>query len=94
MDLSNAFPSVDRVALWIKLDEWGVRGPSMMNWLLMLYSRLRYVVRCGGRTLEASNSFIGILIGYPAPPHLWNLFMADFVLKRDPDDIILAGGRI
>ena len=93
VDLENAFPSVDRATLWVKLHEWGVRGP-LMDWLRMLYFRLRYVVRCGGRISTAFQSFIGILIGDPASPHLWNLFMADFALKDDPDDITLNGRRI
>ncbi|KAJ7023006.1 hypothetical protein C8F04DRAFT_970604 [Mycena alexandri] len=36
-------------------------------------------------------SLLGILTGDPGSPHLWHLFMADFVIHWHPDDICLNG---
>lgn len=42
VDLTNAFPSVNQPTLWRKLHLWGAQGP-VIDWLRMLYSRMRYV---------------------------------------------------
>lgn len=39
-------------------------------------------------------AFIGLLMGEPASPVLWNLFMADLVMVPDSDDPILCKVRI
>ncbi|KAI0701911.1 hypothetical protein C8T65DRAFT_709474 [Cerioporus squamosus] len=61
----------------------------------MLYSHLSYVVRFQGRTSEdAFSAAAGILIGDPASPILWLLFISDFELPPDPDDIALDGAVV
>ncbi|TFY50289.1 hypothetical protein EVJ58_g11109, partial [Rhodofomes roseus] len=90
VDLSNAFPSVDQPTMWAKLYDAGCRGP-LFDWLRMLYSRLEYVVRSGGDVSERFRALAGILIGDPASPILWNLFLADLVIRTSPDDVVLAG---
>ncbi|KAI0330374.1 hypothetical protein GY45DRAFT_1302958 [Cubamyces sp. BRFM 1775] len=60
----------------------------------MLYEHLRYVVRFGGESTEAFQALMGILIGDPASPMLWLLFLADFELEPHPDDIYLDGERV
>ncbi|KAJ6541346.1 hypothetical protein B0H19DRAFT_868193, partial [Mycena capillaripes] len=39
----------------------------------------------------AFRSLLGILTGDPGSPHLWNLFMSDFILACHPEDIELNG---
>jgi hypothetical protein len=48
-------------------------------------------VRLGEEISEPFKALIGILIGDPASPTLWNLYMSDFVMSMDPDDVILSG---
>lgn len=49
-----------------------------------------YVVRSGDETSEPFKALVGILIGDPASPTLWNLFMSDLVLPPDIDDVMLG----
>lgn len=90
VDISNAFPSTDHDTLWIKLYESGVNG-KFFNWLRMLYSEMSYAVTHGGNLSNAFRSRIGVLIGDPASPTLWNLFLADFKLFPDDGDLALNG---
>ncbi|KAI0367105.1 hypothetical protein BV20DRAFT_1045787 [Pilatotrama ljubarskyi] len=57
----------------------------------MLYAHLRYMVRFGGDTTECFQALMGILIGDPASPMLWILFLSDFALPHHPDDLLLSG---
>jgi hypothetical protein len=90
LDLKNAFPGTDRPTLWVKLAMMGIAGP-MIEWLKMLYDRIRYLVRLDGRYAAVFQSLLGILTGDPGSPHLWNLFMSDFILSCHPQDINLNG---
>lgn len=90
LDLKNAFPATHRASLWVKLSLMGFGGP-MLDWLKLLYDRIRYVVRLDGQYAGQFRSLLGILTGDPGSPHLWNLFMADFDLPWHPDDICLNG---
>ncbi|KAJ8489933.1 hypothetical protein ONZ51_g2645 [Trametes cubensis] len=93
LDLSNAFPSVDQASLWAKLARWGASGP-ILDWLRMLYSSLEYLVRFGGESTECFRALMGILIGDPASPILWIIYISDFALRPHPDDVVLGGQRI
>ncbi|PIL33482.1 hypothetical protein GSI_04105 [Ganoderma sinense ZZ0214-1] len=55
LDLTNTFPTVDQPTLWLKLLQWGASGP-LIDWLRILYSRLRYVELCG-ITMDAVGTF-------------------------------------
>ena len=92
LDLKNAFPSVDQPTLWAKLPRWGASGP-LLDWLRMLYSHLSYLVRFQGELSEEQfQAATGILIGDPASPILWILYISDFVLETNSDeDLDLAG---
>ncbi|PSR99181.1 hypothetical protein PHLCEN_2v4184 [Hermanssonia centrifuga] len=79
IDLRNAFPSVDQPTLWRKLHNWGASGP-IIDWLRMLYSRMNYIIRFGGEVADSFQAFAGILIGDPASPILWILFLSDLVI--------------
>jgi hypothetical protein len=74
LDLKNAFPGTDRSTLWVQL--------AMIEWSKILYDRIRYLVRLDGRFSLAFKPLPGILTGDPGSPHLWNLFMSDFILAR------------
>ncbi|TFK82999.1 hypothetical protein K466DRAFT_555777 [Polyporus arcularius HHB13444] len=64
----------------------------MIDWLRMLYSHLSYVVRFDGQTSDDTfQAAAGILIGDPASPILWLLFISDFDLPSHPEDIALDG---
>ena len=93
VDISNAFPSADRSLLWIKLRRMGFSG-RLVDWLRMLYERMNYVVELGDAVSDTFQSDVGVLIGDPASPTLWNLFMSDFRLPRHQDDASLNGVAI
>lgn len=90
IDISNVFPSTHHSALWVKLQARGAGG-KIFDWLRMLYEHMEYVVRIGDKSSEPFKALIGILIGDPASPTLWNLFMSDFDLPVDIDDVYLDG---
>lgn len=90
LDLTNAFPSVDQPTLWLKLLQWGASGP-MIDWLRMLYSHLGYIVRHNNEHSDVFQAAAGILTGDPASPILWLLFISDFRLRPQPDDVVLHG---
>ncbi|KAI0069521.1 hypothetical protein K474DRAFT_1714162 [Panus rudis PR-1116 ss-1] len=60
----------------------------------MLYSRITYIVRLGGQYSESFKAFAGILIGDPASPILWILYMHDLKLFPHADDVLLNGVRV
>ena len=90
MDLKNAFPSTDRSTLWVKLHEMGFRG-IMIDWVKMIYDRMKYIVRLGGEFSNAFEAFLGLLTGDPTSPGFWNLFLADFKVTVHVDDVCLNG---
>lgn len=51
---------------------------------------MQYIVRLGDERSAAFKALIGILIGDPASPTLWNIMFADFQLPADPDDVFLG----
>lgn len=57
----------------------------------MLYKKMTYMVRQVGQNSDAFKSLLGVLIGDPASPTFWNLFLADFALDLDVDDASLMG---
>ncbi|VDC04957.1 unnamed protein product [Peniophora sp. CBMAI 1063] len=93
IDISNAFPSTNRDILFVKLQRMGCVGP-VIDWLRRLYSEMRYVVELEGAYSEEFRSDIGVLIGDPSSPTLWNLFLADFRPPDHEDDPIIAGQRM
>ncbi|KAF5370914.1 hypothetical protein D9615_009786 [Tricholomella constricta] len=81
------------VFLWLKMRRMGANG-HLFDWLRMLYQRMSYVVK---HRSEMSSTFfakLGILIGDNSSPILWTLYLADFCLNPDADDIELAGTTI
>ncbi|RDX44988.1 hypothetical protein OH76DRAFT_1305487, partial [Lentinus brumalis] len=63
----------------------------LLDWLRWLYEHLEYVVKAGGTTTASFSALAGILIGDPASPILWILFLSDLNLDELPDDLTLAG---
>ncbi|KAI0349092.1 hypothetical protein OH77DRAFT_1383708, partial [Trametes cingulata] len=55
---------------------------------------LEYLVRFNGDLTETFRALAGILIGDPASPMLWNLFLAGFELPPHPDDLFIHGVRV
>ncbi len=93
VDISNAFPSTDRTTLWLKLHKLGFTG-KMFDWLRNLYRDMSYVVQAGGELSEEFRARMGVLMGDPASPTLWILFMHDFNLDPHDDDMCLAAVAI
>ena len=89
VDLSNAFPSVNRATLWVKLHHLGVRGP-LVDLFKHVYEDMRYLVK-GEENIFRFSSTLGVLIGDPVSPMLWNLFFTDFSIPVRPDDAVLCG---
>lgn len=91
VDLTNAFPSVDRSTLWVKLKRLGMAGKAF-DWIRMVYARMEYIVRHNNIiTVMSFFALMGILIGDTASPDFWLLFFSDFDLPEDCDDISLDG---
>lgn len=88
VDISNAFPSVNHDLLWLKLHEKGLSGP-IFDWLRKLYRDMEYVVDNNGECSEEFKARMGVLIGDPASPTLWIIFMFDFKLLPHDDDFVL-----
>lgn len=88
VDLTNAFPSVDRATLWTKLRSYGISGP-IFDCLRAIYPRMQYIVRSNNEVSNTFESNIGILAGDPASPLAFLLYLADFRTPLDPDDLIL-----
>ncbi|KAI0074561.1 hypothetical protein K474DRAFT_1563518, partial [Panus rudis PR-1116 ss-1] len=63
----------------------------LIDWLRMLYRNITYTVRLGQETSPTFKSHAGILIGDPASPLLWILYMSDLRISPRPDDVHLAG---
>lgn len=93
VDLKNAFPATNRDTLWVTLNTLGVKGP-LVDWLIMLYDKMSYMVRLNGELSASFESFLGVLTGDPSSPHLWNLFLANFKLVSHPGDITLNGKTV
>lgn len=76
--------SVDRPLLWVKLRRVGMEV-TVFELYRHIYSNLSYIVRVAGEFPDAFTSDIGVLIGDPASPIMWNIFFADLIL---PDTIV------
>ena len=88
-DLSNAFPFTEQSTLWLKLRQMEAGG-KIFDWLHMQYERMNYTVCHNSEMSDSFKSGIRILIGDVGLPVLWNLFLADFALHPDTDDVVLA----
>lgn len=62
LDLKNAFPGANRSTLWVKLATMGISGP-MIEWLKIIYDRIRYMVRLHKQIAPAFRLLLGILTG-------------------------------
>ncbi|KAF5387236.1 hypothetical protein D9757_006871 [Collybiopsis confluens] len=93
VDISNAFPSTNQHRLWNKLYNYGMTG-RYFEWLKQLYSQMLYVIVHNNCVSEDFKALAGVLIGDPASPTLWNLFLSSLTLPYDPDDAHLGGTSI
>jgi hypothetical protein len=91
VDISNAFPLVDRSTLWQKLRDLGAAG-RLLDWMRMIYELMRYRVRHEGEFSEDDiTSGIGILTGDTMSSEFWIIFFGDLHIPVTDDDIMLAG---
>ncbi|VDB87752.1 unnamed protein product [Peniophora sp. CBMAI 1063] len=79
----NAFPSADRNIPWVALQRSGRVGP-VIDWVRMLYQEMRYAVRLQDEIADDFTADLGVLIGDPSSPRLWNLFISDFAPPPHP----------
>ncbi|KAF5349818.1 hypothetical protein D9758_010233 [Tetrapyrgos nigripes] len=93
VDISNAFPSTNHNALWNRLEDLGLTG-IYYDWLCNLYCDMRYHIVQGENASEDFEAGSGVLMGDPASPLLWNLYLSTFSLNPDSDDCILNGTQI
>ncbi|KAI0363317.1 hypothetical protein BV20DRAFT_958508, partial [Pilatotrama ljubarskyi] len=66
----------------------------IFDWLRHLYAHLQYTVRFNGEHSSVFRALMGILIGDPASPTPWILYISDFHLHPHPDDVFLSGRRV
>lgn len=93
VDLRNAFPSVDQSILWMKMLDKGISGP-VFDWLRTLYTDMRYYLRREGGLSHPLQAQLGILMGDPASPLAFLLYVSDFRTSPHKDDVILAAAII
>ncbi len=89
VDISNVFPSTNCTTLWLKLYKLGFTE-KMFDWLWNLYQDMSYAMQAGGEMSEEFRACMGILIGNPASPTLWILFMHNFNLDLHENDLCLT----
>ncbi|KAI0685252.1 hypothetical protein C8T65DRAFT_592603, partial [Cerioporus squamosus] len=63
----------------------------LIDWLRLLYEQLEYTIRFDGDVTATFRALAGILIGDPASPILWILFISDLSLATHLDDVVLDG---
>ncbi|TFK84191.1 hypothetical protein K466DRAFT_448178, partial [Polyporus arcularius HHB13444] len=63
----------------------------LIDWLRLLYEQLEYTIRFDGDFTETFQALAGILIGDPASPILWILFISDLSMPAHLDNVILDG---
>nr|GAT50953.1 predicted protein [Mycena chlorophos] len=88
VDISNAFPSVNRDMLWLIMDDLGLTG-RYFDFIRMMYRETS--LAHGGEVSQEWVSLCGVIMGDPPSPTLWNIFLSTFKLEEDPDDVSLAG---
>lgn len=93
VDLANAFPTVHRATLWFKMFKRGAGGP-LFDWLRELYATMKYSVRGDDKYSETFRASLGILIGDPASPIAFLIYMSDFSTFPDAEDIYLDGAPV
>lgn len=93
VDFRNAFPSVDRSLLWAKMLDCGISGP-VFDWLRALYADMRYYLRRDGGYSNPMTAELGILMGDPASPLAFLLYVSDFTTPAHSEDIVMDGSVI
>ncbi|KAF5335890.1 hypothetical protein D9758_017543 [Tetrapyrgos nigripes] len=93
VNISNAFPSTNHSAHWNCLEDLGLTG-MYHNWLRSLYSNMRYRLILGEQSSEDFKAGSGVLMGDPASPMLWNLYLSTFSLPPHKHDTALNGTTI
>ncbi|KAF5373062.1 hypothetical protein D9758_001440 [Tetrapyrgos nigripes] len=93
VDISNAFPSTNHNTLWNRLEDLGLTG-MYYDWLRSLYSNMHYRLVLGNESSNNFESSSGVLMGDPASPMLWNLYLSTFSLPPHKHDISLNGTTI
>jgi hypothetical protein len=74
VDISNAFPLTNQHRLWNKLYDYGLTG-CYFDWLRALYDHMSFTILQNGELSECFHALCGVLMGDPASPTLWNLFL-------------------
>jgi len=93
IDLTNAFPLVDRPSLWAKLVNMGMSGP-LFDWIRAVYDFMSYSVKKGKEHSDSFSSNVGVPQGCPLSPTLFLLFILDLIFTDDPSDILLFDALI
>ncbi|KAF5340522.1 hypothetical protein D9758_015817 [Tetrapyrgos nigripes] len=93
VEISNAFPSTNHNALWNCLEDLGLTG-IYYDWLCNLYRDMHYRLIQDDNVSEDFEAGSGILMGDPASPLLWNLYLSTFQLSSHPDDMTIDGTTI
>ncbi|TRM58327.1 hypothetical protein BD626DRAFT_463973 [Schizophyllum amplum] len=67
----------------------------MLDWMRMIYRRMRYLVTSGGtRATRLLASNVGVLAGDSFSPALFNFYVGDILLADREDDVLLDGVRV
>ncbi|KAF5331290.1 hypothetical protein D9758_018495 [Tetrapyrgos nigripes] len=92
-DISNVFPLTNHNALWNRLEDLGLTG-MYYNWLCNLYRDMCYRLVQGDNVSEDFEAGSGVLMGDPASPLLWNLYLSSFQLASHADNMTIDGTTI
>lgn len=93
VDFKNAFPSVHRATLWVKLRNQGAGG-RVFDLLRTVYKRMQYFQFKGKDWSTSYEAEMGVMQGDPTSTALWNFYISDLRFPAHPDDPVLAALRI
>ncbi|KAF5345768.1 hypothetical protein D9758_011866 [Tetrapyrgos nigripes] len=88
VNISNAFPSTNHNVLWNCLEDLRLTG-IYYDWLQNLYTNMCYRLILGDEVSEDFEAGSGVLMGDPASPMLWNLYLSTFSLPPHEDDLTI-----
>ncbi|KAF5364461.1 hypothetical protein D9758_010702 [Tetrapyrgos nigripes] len=90
VDISNTFPSTNHNGLWNCLKDLGLTG-MYYDWLQNLYTDMCFHLVLGNTVSDDFVTGSGVLMGDPASPMLWNLYLSTFSLPNHPDNMVING---
>jgi hypothetical protein len=88
IDFRNAFDSIDRAKLWLKLSKIGIRG-RILHIIKSMYSNVKSSVCINGFQSDYFVNHLGLMQGEVLSPILFSMYINDFEMSFVKDHCIL-----